>query len=116
MINTRIRIHDKFSVEFKIGFYTSPKEQNQNYFKINTWIFVPNGLDINRYTYTKEHFYSDIKSNVRLITPVYTLKEILTEGRGPFHRLERAICSCVGNIYDEAYAERYTYQVKCFYV
>lgn len=111
MIETRIRVHDKFSVEFKIGFLTSQKEKDINNFKINTWIFVSNGLDINRYTYKKEHFYSDIKSNVRLITPVYTLKEILTEGKGPFPRLEQAICNYVGE-QSHKYAENYTYQIK----
>lgn len=111
MIDTRIKIHDKFSVEFKIGFFTSQKENKTNEFKINTWIFVPNGLDINRHTYSKEQFYSDIKSNVRLITPIYSLKSILTVGKGPFKRLNKAIEALLNNP-DEANSENYTYQVK----
>jgi len=111
MINTRIKIHDKFSVEFKTGFFTSEKEKDLNKFKINTWIFVPNGLDINRYTYTKEQFYSDIKTNVRLITPIYSLQDILKEGKGPFPRLERAIQSLSDNA-DEINTENYIYQIK----
>ena len=112
MIHTQVRIHDKFSVEFKIGFFTSEnKDKDRNRFKINSWIFLPNGLDINRHTYLKEQFYSDVKSNVRLITPIYALNEILTEGRGPFPRLERAIEKYLSEPSDEN-AENYTYQLK----
>lgn len=111
MIDTRIKTHDKFSVEFKIGFYTSDKNINQNQFKINSWIFVPNGLDINRYTYTKQQFYSDIKSNVRLITPIYTLEEIFQEGKGPFPRLRKAI-DRIREDQSEENKESYTYQIK----
>jgi hypothetical protein len=111
MIDTRIIKHDDYSVEFKIGFYTSPKEIDQNKFKINTWIFFPNALDVNRYTYHKNEFYSDIKSNVRLITPIYTLKEILNEGRGPFPRLRKAIDILKKESSDEQ-RESYTYQIK----
>ena len=112
MINTRIRIHDKFSVEFKIGFFTSlNKSRNTDRFKINTWLFLPNGLDINSYTYRKENFYSDIKSNVRLITPLYTLTEVMKAKRGPFPRLEKAILS-YKETPDGIHAESYTYQIK----
>ena len=112
MIDTQVRIHDKFSVEFKIGFFTSEnKKEDVNKFKINTWIFVPNGLDINRHTYNDERFYSDVKSYVRLITPIYSLKEILTEGRGPFPRLEKSIEEYLAKPNEEN-AEHYTYQIK----
>ncbi|MDH8701032.1 hypothetical protein M2138_000370 [Dysgonomonadaceae bacterium PH5-43] len=113
MINTSINIHDKFSVEFKVGFYTSQKENNLNEFKINSWIFVPNSLDINSYTYTQQQFYSDVKSNIRLITPIYTLEEILTEGKGPLPRLEKALNNYIKQPTEE-HAEQYTYQIKMF--
>lgn len=100
-----------FSVEFKTGFYTSQKQKDINEFKINTWIFVPNGLDINRVTYKKEQFYTDLKSNVRLITPIYTLTEILTADRGPFPRLEKAMKS-LQELQNEDNAETFTYHTK----
>lgn len=111
MIDTHIGTHDKFSIEFKIGFYTSNKPVNENKFKINSWVFIPNGLDINRYTYTKQQFYSDIKSNVRLITPIYTLDEILQEDKGPFPRLRKAIDRLLEDPSEE-HTESYTYQIK----
>lgn len=111
MINTRIKTHDKYSVEFKIGFLASNKEKDSNRFKINTWIFLPNGLDVNSYTYTKDAFYSDIKSDVRLITPHYTLPEILRKEKGPFPRLEKAIKNYMSEP-DQIQGESYTYQIK----
>ena len=70
MIDIKTKIHDKFSIEFKIGFSGRSKLRENN-FSINSWIFIPNGLDINSSTYSNEQFYKDVKSNIRLITPRY---------------------------------------------
>ena len=113
MINTRIKVHDKFTVEFKIGFVTSDKENDKNEYKINTWIFLPNGLDINKYTYSKEQFYTDIKSNVRLITPVFSLSDILTGDESPFTRLKKAYAALLDN-QDNVAMESFTYHSKMF--
>ena len=69
MIEIQAKIHDKFSIEFKVGFITRKRLAISD-FVMNTWIFVPHSLDINPMTYDKTRFYRDIKSNVRLITPV----------------------------------------------
>ncbi len=82
MIDTQVSIHDKFSVELKIGFITKNKAEEENEFKINTWIFIPNGLDINRVTYSKEQFYTDIKSNIRLNSGILFIRHI--NGYGSF--------------------------------
>lgn len=111
MINTRVKVHDQFSVEFKIGSVITDKKRDANKFKINTWIFLPNGLDINKTTYTKEQFYSDIKSNVRLITPIYTLPEILMDDRGPFPRMQKAYEKLLSE-YKESNEESFVYQEK----
>lgn len=89
MIDVQVRIHDRFSVEFKIG-YVVKKDRPRSDFMINTWMFVPNNLDINAETYSKNQFYRDVKSNIRLITPIYSLKELATEEALPFRFLEVA--------------------------
>jgi len=78
MIELSTKIHDKFTIEFKVGFNTQVSEHPLKYsdFVMNTWIFVPNSLDINATKYTKDTFYRDIKSDVRLITPPYSLHEL----------------------------------------
>ena len=81
MIDLQTKIHDKFTLEFKVGFIT---KKNQNILKVNdfvmnTWIFVPNSLDINKSKYSKENFYRDIKSGARLITPSYLLHDLAND-------------------------------------
>ncbi len=112
MINTEVRIHDKFSFEFKIGFITDNKLKDINEFRINTWFFIPNSLDINRTTYPKERFYNDVRANIRLITPRYTLDEILKEGRGPFTRLDHAVDKIINGETGDERTESYLYQIK----
>ena len=78
MIDLNTKIHDKFTLEFKVGFNTEATENylDINDFVMNTWVFVPNSLDINADKYSKENFYRDLKSEVRLITPDYPLHEL----------------------------------------
>jgi len=82
MIDIKVKIHDKYSFEFKISFIVDGlKKEDLNEFSINTWLFVPNSLDVNISTYSKEQFFKDVKSNVRLITPTFSLKQIYNELR-----------------------------------
>lgn len=78
MIDLSTKIHDKFTLEFKVGFNTIEATRTKKYqdYVMNTWIFVPNSLDINAAKYSKDDFYRDLKSGVRLITPSYGLHEL----------------------------------------
>lgn len=112
MIDVQVRIHDRFSVEFKIG-YMVHKELKINDFVMNTWVFVPNSLDINSFTYTKNQFYRNVKSNIRLITPIYTVNELADEDALPFRFLEVAINELMADPTRENLAE-VEYQIKMF--
>ena len=81
MIDLETKIHDKFTLEFKVGFNTETAERKTKFrdYVMNTWIFVPNSLDINAAKYSKEDFYRDLKSGVRLITPSYSLHELAND-------------------------------------
>jgi len=89
MIDVETKIHDKFALEFKIGF-SGQENSKKNDFSVNSWIFLPNSLDINKNTYDKERFYKDMKSNIRLITPVFKLKEIVENEAIPFKNVENS--------------------------
>lgn len=114
MIDTEVKVHDNFALEFKIGFITDQHQKDINEFRINTWIFLPNSLDINRSTYKKEDFYRDVKNNLRLITPVYSLEEILKAGRGPLPRLQKALDDLAVDPNNEDLTESFSYQIKMF--
>lgn len=114
MINIEVRQHDNYSVEFKSGISITKKnsKEDMSEFMINTWIFVPDSLDINSDTYTKGQFYRDVKTNLRLITPIYALNELLIEGRGPFRRLHDAVDKLFQDPSSEELTENFSYQVK----
>jgi hypothetical protein len=80
---------------------------------VNAWIFVPNSLDINSENYGKDQFYRDIKSNVRLITPVFTLAEIAKDDSIPMRSLKGVMNSLVAS-YDDSLFEEYEYHLKMF--
>lgn len=106
MINISTKIHDKFSIEFKVGFSGSEHCDESN-FTVNAWIFVPNSFGINAATYGKDLFYRDVKSNVRLITPDFSMAMIADSSAAPLSNLAAA-CSHVKSIPD------FEFQVKMF--
>jgi hypothetical protein len=89
MIDENVKIHDQFSLELKVGF-VARKKQKINDFAFNIWLFIPNSLDINRFTYTKNDFYRDLTSHIRLITPSYLLRNIADHKNPPFSSLENS--------------------------
>lgn len=112
MIDENVKIHDKFSVEIKLG-YETKRSKKINDYVINTWFFIPYSLDINRYTYTKKQFYSDLKTNLRLITPNFLLREIAEGDESPFFNLENSFKK-VANKPIRTNREEYEYQIKMF--
>lgn len=112
MIDITAKIHDKFSIEFKESYVVNP-ELKRNQFSVNTWIFMPNSLDINPDTYGKKQFYRDVKSNVRLITPSYTLREMASTHARPYLYLKKSIQTLAQDASKQNVSE-YEYQVKMF--
>lgn len=101
MIDIQVKKHDSFSVEFKFGFIVDG-DADTNSFAVNTWLFIPNSMGISSYTYGKELFYRDIKSNVRLITPVYSLHELSSDSSLPYVFLKESVANIArgGTSYD----------------
>lgn len=112
MIEESIKIHDKFSVELKIGYKARMKKDISD-FALNTWIFIPNSLDINPLTYQKTDFYKDLKSNIRLITPVFLLRDIAGKKSFPMQMLETSFTELASNP-SRTHRAEYEYHVKMF--
>lgn len=112
MIEIMTKIHDKFSLEFKVGFVTRRKLRH-NDFSVYMWIFVPSSLDINPSTYSKSDFYRDVKSNVRLITPRFLLRNIASGDACPLQHLRQALTTLSADPTRTAIAQ-YEAQVKVF--
>ena len=112
MIDIMTKIHDKFSIEFKVGFVTRRKMRH-NDFSVYMWIFIPNSLDINPSTYTKSDFYRDVKSNVRLITPRFLLRNIVDGEALPFQNIKQAM-EKMASYPTRSAASEYEQQIKIF--
>lgn len=112
MITIQAKKHDNFSIEFKCGF-ACREDRERDDFSVNAWIFVPNSLDINPENYGKKQFYRDMKSNVRLITPVYLLREIADDDCLPLTSLKKAFEALVAEP-DAKNADAYEYHLKMF--
>jgi len=112
MINIQTKIHDKFTLEFKISYKTG-KQKTIYDFGLKTWVFVPNSLDISPRTYSRDDFYKDIHTNIRLITPVYLLRDISSGEKSPLAKLTRAMNDMASEPTDNHVYE-YEYQIKMF--
>ncbi|MBR4390702.1 MAG: hypothetical protein IKT08_01180 [Bacteroidales bacterium] len=112
MIDIQTKIHDQFSIEFKIGF-SGREGVKADHFDVNSWIFLPNGLDINQQTYSKDRFFSDMKSNIRLITPAFSMKEMVTGEASPLHYLGVALKEVLEDASPERMGEC-EFQLKLF--
>ena len=112
MIEIQTKIHDKFSIEFKVGF-SGREGVKVNHFDVNSWIFIPNGLYINKQTYSKDRFYIDMKSNVRLLTPAFSLKQMIEGDNAPFLHLKKALDEAIAQPSPEHNSE-YEFQLKLF--
>lgn len=112
MISESVKIHDKFSFEIKLG-YSSDSEMESPEYSINMYLFVPDSLDVNRFTYKQDDFYYDLKSNIRLMTPVYLLRDIYQGQNNPMIRLEKSLLGIARNP-NKANTENYEFQIKMF--
>ena len=112
MISIQAKKHDNYSVEFKFGF-NSKEDGIVDDFSVNKWMFVPNSLDINPENYGKKQFYRDIKSNIRLSTPVYLMRDIAHETSLPLTSLRKAL-EKVANNPQHADLDAYEYHLKMF--
>ena len=87
MIKDIVKIHDKFSVEIKL-IYESFSQKRKTKYDVHTYLFIPDGLNINEQTYSKSDFYNDVKVNIRYNTPEYTLFDIVKDENSLIEKLE----------------------------
>lgn len=109
MIDIKAKVHDRYGLEFKVGFIARRKLRKSN-FNMAMWVFVPRGLDITPATYSKSNFYQDLKSNIRLITPKYLLRDIPAE---PLSILKKACQDAASTPTNTSFRE-YEYHIKMF--
>ena len=91
-----VRRHDNFQFEIKLGYDLRPHHQRDHY-RVDTFFFLPDNLDVNESTYTKERFYRDLLLYIRFRTPDFTLTTLTDPGsdRSPLVRAVRLMENCL---------------------
>lgn len=113
MLEIHGKIHDKYTLEFKVGYSRGQRDMSASNFLMDTWIFIPDALYINDKTYSKSSFYRDVRTLVRLITPVYSLKQLGDPDEKPLSCLYEA-CRSFVEFQTEEHEKSYEHHIKMF--
>ncbi|WP_299528910.1 hypothetical protein [uncultured Lutibacter sp.] len=89
MIEDSVKIHDNFSLEIKSIYENISKKKKTKYDTI-TYLFIPNGLNINNQTYSSSKFYNDVKVYIRYNASEYLLEEIINLKTGPLNLFKKS--------------------------
>jgi hypothetical protein len=111
-INETIRVRDRHQFEIKLHYPISRKSAVAAY-DLECYIFVPNGLGMNRSNYSKAKFYDDLQTHIRFKTPSVPLTAIAGGKDSPLAKLAAsadALQECDNN----AKFENFEYQLKLF--
>lgn len=82
-----VKRHDKLAFEMKLEFPAPTESKELQDYKVEMYLFVPESLDINKQNYTKHDFYRSLKTNIRLTTPDYLLRNIINGDTSPYSNL-----------------------------
>ncbi len=113
MIKESIKIHDNYQFELKQTYNLSLDKKRKNSYFVQTYFFIPDNLNINRETYTREDFYKDLRATVRLTTPSILLRTLEADS-GIFTRMRQGIEEIHGKNPSRLSIANYEYQVKIF--
>lgn len=82
LVEGEIHARDHLQFELKTEFSINP-HLKQNIYKQEIFIFIPNSLQINANTYSKQQFYLDQTNLIRYKTPLMTFAELIDPNYAP---------------------------------
>lgn len=112
MINEKIKIHGGVSFEINLDYVLNQLDKKSEY-DVDTYIFIPSSLDITSETYSKTDFFQNIKSNIRFITPLYKITEIIEGYKSVYNNLVDSINNYL-TYKTKNNATKYWYHLKMF--
>ncbi|MFO7563752.1 MAG: hypothetical protein R6X02_13995 [Enhygromyxa sp.] len=75
LIESRVGVHDSNHFELKLD-YCLDSIRSRSEYKVECYLFVPRALGINRHSYPRDQFYSDVQGYIRFKTPVIGLRTL----------------------------------------
>ena len=85
LIESRVGVHDSNHFEVKLD-YCLDSTRSRTQYKVECYLFLPRSLGINRHSYPRDQFYSDVQGYIRFKTPVIGLRT-LADARDPLSPL-----------------------------
>ncbi len=78
MIEHKIKRHDRYQLELKSVYPADPGARHSES-TVDLYLFVPAALDIHAGSYKSEYFFQDLKTNIRMKTPVCRLADLTSD-------------------------------------
>jgi hypothetical protein len=75
LIESRVGVHDSNHFEVKLDYCLDSTRPHSRY-RVECYLFVPRSLGVNRLSYPREQFYSDVQGYIRFKTPLIGLKTL----------------------------------------
>lgn len=85
-------LRDRYQFELK-SLYSPLPQQRENQYTLEFYFFIPNALQINPTTYSREQFYRDLTGLIRFKTPEFSLSALadLKNPRSPLCRIKKIL-------------------------
>ncbi|MBU0678094.1 MAG: hypothetical protein KJ626_08235 [Verrucomicrobia bacterium] len=85
-MDAHITVHDRHQVELKLS-YPLPRTGGSTSYELDLYIFAPQSLGVHPNTYSKQQFYTDLQSYIRVKTPSTQLARFEDREVGPLAEL-----------------------------
>lgn len=85
-MEARVSIHDQHQMELKLN-YPLLDDRRRTLYKVDLYFFAPRSLGVHPHTYSKEQFYTDLQSYIRIRTPSMPLNCIKGDAQSPLAQL-----------------------------
>lgn len=110
-LELKIARHDRHRFETKLDI--SVVSGRKTAYRIETYFFIPKGLNINPITYKKSDFYNNIQNNIRYKTPRIEIEKLLDKKytHSPLNKIEKYLESIVSLI-DGEITKNLIYEIK----
>ncbi|MCP3967656.1 MAG: hypothetical protein GY750_12245 [Lentisphaerae bacterium] len=112
-IEDKIKIHDQFQFELKFT-YPFDRDAPISEYTVDTYLFIPYNLGINKMTYGKREFYADMQKYIRLKTPVFRLHTITSGENSPIEKLRIAMKALAEEPVSLTRNHNFKYNLKMF--
>lgn len=90
MLQLTVKRHDRYQIELKVA-YPVPGGARKQSHEFDLYLFAPLNLGVRRENYSKDQFYRDLQSYLRLTTPVVPLERFVRGPESPSAKLRAVI-------------------------